>query len=616
VNLFKTTSIFAKLKSARAQLPYIPDTFRLIWDSARGWTVAWGILLLVQGLLPIALVFLTGLLVDSIGGAVSVQNLSGYAQAIQWVVWIVLLMLLMQGLNSIAGWIRTVQAELVQDHIFGLIHAKAIELDLSFYDSPDYYDRLHRARVDAYDRPIALLENIGGVIQNSLTFVSMGIILLRFAWWMPIVLLIGMLPALGVIVQYTVREYNWRHKSATSIRRVNYYDWILTDRDAAAELRLFGLGELFRQTYQDIRKKLREERALLARSQAVGDLFAGLLALATMGGVIVWMIWRLVNGHVTLGDLAIFYQAFNQGQKLFQTLLGSVGQILRNILFIENLFEFLKLQPKQQQIPNSRTLGKTLASGIQFNGVSFKYPDSERFALQNFSLMIPSGQIAAIVGENGAGKSTVTKLLCRFYDPDAGQITIDGADLRGFAPTQLWKSITVLFQDPTHYHETAERNIAFGDLASNPTGELVISAGKAAGAHDLILRLPEGYQTILGKWFGGAELSGGEWQRVALARAFLRNAPIIILDEPTSAMDSWAEADWLSKFRSLANGRTVLLITHRFTTAMQSDMIHVMDTRRIIESGSHAELMAMNGKYAESWSRQMRQAEQLQGGTA
>jgi ATP-binding cassette subfamily B protein len=497
-----------------------------------------------------------------------------------------------------------VQAELVQDHIFALIHAKAMELDISFYDSPDYYDRLYRARVDAYDRPIALLENIGALVQNSLTFLSMAAILLRFSWWVPVVLLAGMLPALTVIVNYTIREFSWRHKNTQAFRKVNYYDWILTEREAAMELRLFSLGELFRKGYQDVRKRLREEHASLARSQAFGDLFAGFLALFTMGAMLVWMMWRLFHGEATLGDIAIFYQAFNQGQKIFTTLLGSVGQILKNILFIENLFEFLKLKPKQTGVGSLLQVEKSSAMDIQFQNVDFRYPGSENFALQNFNVSIPAGQVAAIVGENGAGKSTVIKLLCRFYDPDSGQVTIDGVDLLKYAPTELWKSITVMFQENLHYHDTAANNIAFGDLASQPTEEMIIEAAKAAGADKPISQLPEGYQSILGKWFGGAELSGGEWQRIALARAFLRNAPIMILDEPTSAMDSWAEADWMARFRSLAKGRTVLLITHRFTTAMQADVIHVMSSGKIIESGSHSELMTLNGKYAESWLRQ------------
>jgi ATP-binding cassette subfamily B protein len=229
-------------------------------------------------------------------------------------------------------------------------------------------------------------------------------------------------------------------------------------------------------------------------------------------------------------------------------------------------------------------------------------------ALQDFSLTIPAGQVVAFVGENGAGKSTLLKLLCRFYDPDAGRIFIDGIDLRELDLPELWRSITVLFQEPVRYYETAGRNIAFGDLALGPSEGRIVAVARAAGAHELIMKLPQRYETLLGKWFGGDELSTGEWQRVALARAFLRQSPIMILDEPTSAMDSWAEADWMSRFRELTSGRTAILITHRFTTAMQADIIHVMAGGRIIESGSHSELLAYHGQYALSWRKQMQLA--------
>jgi ATP-binding cassette subfamily B protein len=228
--------------------------------------------------------------------------------------------------------------------------------------------------------------------------------------------------------------------------------------------------------------------------------------------------------------------------------------------------------------------------------------------LQDFSLTIPPGQVVAFVGENGAGKSTPLKLLCRVYDPQAGRILMDGVDLREIDLLELWRSITVLFQEPVHYYETAGRNIAFGELVSEPSEDRIMQAARAAGAHEPIMRLPKKYETPLGKWFGGDELSTGEWQRLALARAFLRQAPVMILDEPTSAMDSWAEADWMSRFRELAGGRTAILVTHRFTTAMQADVIHVMSAGRIIESGNHSELLDYNGKYALSWKRQMRLA--------
>lgn len=551
---------------------------------------------------------MSGALADDLGSLIQSQDWAHYSKLLLWVALIVLLLLGTQSLNSLLSWVRAVQAELVQDHISDLIHAKAIELDLSFYDSPEYYDRLYRARIDAYDRPVALLENLGSLLQNALTFLAMAVILLRFGPWLPIVLLVGMAPVLLVVTRFTLREYNWLNQNTEARRRVGYFDWLLTDRQSAAEVRLFSLGNVFRQAYQDKRKRLRTERAELARSQAVAELMAGAVALLSMGLVMFWMLRRLVMGMASLGEAVILYQAFSQGQRLIQTLLGSAGQVFRNVLFIENLFEFLALKPKQAALPVSRSLGRTLNSGICFEEVSFRYPGSEQTVLQDFNLAIPTGQVIAFVGENGAGKSTLIKLICRFYDPDLGRVLIDGIDLREMNPVELWRSVSVLFQEPVHYHEDAGRNIAFGELASSPSGQRIIAAAKAAGAHDLIMRLPAGYETVLGKWFGGAELSTGEWQRLALARAFLRQSPIMILDEPTSAMDSWAEADWMSRFRELAEARTAILVTHRFTTAMQADIIHVMAGGRIIESGTHLELLEYNGKYALSWRQQMRLA--------
>jgi len=287
--------------------------------------------------------------------------------------------------------------------------------------------------------------------------------------------------------------------------------------------------------------------------------------------------------------------------------LENAGQFYGNSLFLGNLFEFLALQPKIicRGGPPWPSVREVKAS-ISFKGVSFSYPDATSKALNDFSMTIPSGKIVAIVGPNGAGKSTLLKLLCRFYDPDGGKIEIDGRDLRDFAADDLRRLITVLFQQPFHYNTTVRENVLYGDLKLQSSDAQIDAAITAAGAEEIVARLPQQEQTLLGRWFaGGAELSVGEWQRVALARAFLRQAPIIILDEPTSALDPWAEADWLERFRELAVGRTSIIITHRFTTAMHADVIHVMDHGRIIESGSHQRLLEQSGLYAESWSRQM-----------
>jgi ATP-binding cassette subfamily B protein len=313
-----------------------------------------------------------------------------------------------------------------------------------------------------------------------------------------------------------------------------------------------------------------------------------------------------MHGLATFGDLTLFYQAFSRGQGLMSSLLASVGKIYANGLFLGNLFAFLDLQPQLSNPSNPARSPASLKEGIDFCGVTFRYPGSERTALEDFTLSLPAGKVAAIVGPNGAGKTTLVKLLCRFYDPQTGSVKVDGRDLRDLRVEDVWRMNTVLFQFPLPYHATAAENISFGDLQSSPEREEVESAARSAGAHEIISRLPQGYETMLGKWFAdGAELSGGEWQRVAMARAYLRQSPIIILDEPTSFMDSWAEAEWFNRFRTLAQGKTALIITHRFTIAMRADIIHVMEQGRIVESGTHHQLLQQAGLYAQSWASQM-----------
>jgi ATP-binding cassette subfamily B protein len=380
----------------------------------------------------------------------------------------------------------------------------------------------------------------------------------------------------------------------------------MTTAEAAAEIRLFGLGKHFQSIYKGLRQRLRGERLHLTRRQGLAELAASLIALLIVGAALGSMVWKALHGLVTLGELALIYAAFNQGQGLMRTLLENAGQLYGNSLFLGNLFEFLALQPVIVDGPHSK---EHLNVGIDFNGVSFSYPDASGKALDNFTMTIPKGKIVAIVGPNGAGKSTLLKLLCRFYDPDDGTIQIDGQDLKQIAVDDLRRMITVLFQQPFHYNTTVQENILYGDLNRAPSSLELSAAIRAAGAGEIVAHLPQQEQTLLGRWFaGGTELSVGEWQRIALARAFLRRAEIVILDEPTSALDPWAEADWLERFRQLAAGRTSIIITHRFTTAMHADVIHVMDRGRIVESGSHQRLLEQSGLYAESWSRQISSA--------
>ena len=582
------------------QLPAGRRALALVWRAAGWWTVAWGVLLIGQGMIPAGLALLLRALVNHLVASREWASVAPPALGIAGL-WIV-----GQLLSSALSWVRAVQAERVQDEVHRLIHVQALRLDLAFYDHPESYDRLHRARVDAISQPLALLESLGSLVQNGLGFLVLAGILFTYAGWLPLLLVSTAIPGLLLVARHTLKEHQWNMEHTSQERRARYLDWLITERSAAAELRLFDLGTYHRKAFESLRESLREGRLRLVRHGAVTELEAGFLAWCGSLAGLGWMLHRTLAGKVGLGDLLLCFQAFQQCQILLRALLEGAGKIYRSLLFVENLDDYLALEPAI--LPGSaEDPGLPVRQSIRFEGVGFTYPGGFHRALDDFDLEIPKGKVVALVGHNGAGKSTLIKLLCRFYDPDAGRILLDGVDLRSLDQVALRRHIAVLFQEPVHYHASVWENIAFGDLESSPDLARVRQAAQDAGAMEPIERLPAGFDAVLGKWFGGAELSGGEWQRIALARAFLRRASLVILDEPTSSMDSWAEQDWLGRFRTLTAGRTALMITHRFTTAMHADIIHVLDKGRVMESGTHAELVALRGAYASSWAAQMRE---------
>ncbi len=465
---FDVARIRTSLQQLRTQLPYLPQTCRLVWTAAGHWTLIWAGLLLAQGILPVAVVYLTRATVDRLvpgmgdGGA-------PLSPLVVTAVCLALVLIVAEILRSVAGWVHTAQSERVRDYIQELIQDKASTLDLSFYESPAYYDRLHQARIDAMGRPVAMLENAGAFVQHGLTLMGMAGVLLPYGWWLPVVLLLGALPALAVVFRTTLRQYEWQMRTTTDRRRSFYFDWLLTAQEAAAELRLFGLSAYFRTAFQSLRQRLRTERLALLREQSLAELAAGVFNLLIAGGVMLWMLRRAVQGHFTLGEVVLIYQAFQQGQGLVRTTLASVRQIYNNILFIDNLFSFLKLESHLPEPHLPTPMPVELHQGLRLNGVTFRYPGSPYPALEQFSLDIPAGQTVALVGSNGAGKSTVLKLLCRFYDPEAGAVTLDGIDLRDMSSEALRQQITVLFQHPVQYQTTASDNIALGCVSAEPS---------------------------------------------------------------------------------------------------------------------------------------------------
>ena len=579
-----------------------------MWQATRGRAVLWLVLLVLQGLIPAALVLLIRPLVDRVSAIVESGADGGDIQPfIGIAVLIGGLFLLREVLGHVLDGIRTVQADTVEDHVSGLVHDQSVAVDLAFYENPAFYDHLHRAQYEGGQRALGLLDNGGSLVQNGVSLVAVAAVLIPYGWWIPLLLVVGTLPALGVVVRHQWLYHRWWKQTTTERRRADYFGWMLSWSEAAPELRLFGWGTRYREAFQTLRTRLREGKARLITRQTVAKLFAAGVALLTFGAVLAWLLREAMEGRATLGDLALVYGAFSSGQGLMHALLASAGQIFTNVLFLRNLFEFLDLKPEIEDPPDPLPAPSQLTEGIRFRSVDFRYPGSTRSVLEGFDMHIPAGKTVAIVGFNGAGKSTLVKLLCRFYDPDAGHIEWDGQDLRRFRLRDLRTHIAALFQSPLHYYETAGDNIALARPDRQVTSDDIQRAARGAGAADVIEHLPSGYETHLGKWFAdGAELSGGEWQRVALARAFLRDAPLVLLDEPTSAMDSWAESAWLERFRSLVQGRTAVVITHRFTTAMDADIIHLMDGGRIVESGTHDELVRQGGAYAQSWQAQHR----------
>ncbi|MDD3775751.1 MAG: ABC transporter ATP-binding protein [Sulfurovaceae bacterium] len=590
-----------KIKKLRSQLPYLPKTIKLIWQASRWWSAAWAALLLLGGILPVAVIYLVKPIIDNVS-MLEGKGMDGIDALIIPIAILGIVVFLLPISVSLLNLVRSIQAEKIQDSVKAQIHSKAISLPLSFFETPRYHDMLYRANVDALSRPAALLENVGLFVQNLITLAGLLMIMSPLAWWLPLVLIAAAIPALVIALRFTLKFHTWRTKNTAGERRLRYFDYVMTDSEHASEMRLFDLGKFFTKLYWSQRVQIRSGYFSLLRSEFLVESLSLLIGFLVLAFVMGWALYETLMGNVSIGFLSMFYIAFTQAQRIMRSILGNASELYKNILFLENLFEFLAI--KVPDIGYKDRLPSGMSYDIVFDEVSFRYPHSDKIALDNLSLTLEAGKITAIVGTNGAGKSTLVKLLCRFYDPDSGEIRINGTPLSHVDPKELHDNMTVLFQNYVHYHMSVKENIA---LKKTKDDNKIIIASKAAGSHDFIKKLDHGYDNMLGRWFGGAELSGGEWQRIALSRAFMRDAGLIILDEPTSALDSWAEIDWLGRFRTLCLKKTALIITHRFTTARHADMIYVMDNGRVIESGNHDELLRLNGSYASSWREQTKE---------
>jgi ATP-binding cassette subfamily B protein len=586
----------------------IGRALRFVWQSAKVWTIVNGVIIVVQGVLPLLQLYLMKLMVDAVT--------AGPAAPDKWVALrhVLLLVALMGAatlfaslIRSIAGLVREWQAYIVTDHMNDVLLAKSIEVDLEYYESARYYDTLHRAQREAPSRPISIVNGLAQIGQDGISLLAIAGLLFSFHWIIAVILFIAVIAGTAVRIRYTGKMYRWQREQTATERQAGYLNWMLTDSSHAKEIRLFDLGSLFMRRFRDIRRKLRNGRLAITRRRSVVDFAAQAFATAAIYGSCAYVAYQAMRGTITLGDLVMYYQAFQRVQGLLQGILGSLAGLYEDNLFLSNLYEFLDLKRTVIEPVHARPVPQPMQRGIVLNHVSFQYPAGTRKVFEDISLTIRPGEVVAFVGENGSGKTTLIKLLCRLYDPTGGTITIDGVDIRQFETKTLRREIAIIFQDYAHYHLTAQENIWFGNTALPPDRERVIAAARRSGADDVIGALPHGYDTILGKWFeDGEELSIGEWQKVALARAFMRDAQIIVLDEPTSSMDAKAEYEVFQSFRQLVSGRTAILISHRFSTVRMADRIYVLKHGTVIEGGTHEELINRQGVYADLFEKQAR----------
>ncbi|MEO0770939.1 MAG: ABC transporter ATP-binding protein [Cyanobacteria bacterium J06649_4] len=584
----------------------ISKAFLLIWEAAPGWAIARLTTLILQATLPLASLYLAKLIIDSLADSAA---LTDKAAAFEEIVFFLGLLAIVTIITSICvsfdEMINAAQTQRVVNYVETILYRKAIEIDFEYYENSHYQDILSRAQREASYRPNEILRHSAATIRNVVSLLTMVGLLLSLNWGLAGVLLAASIPAMLVRFKYTGIMYRWQRKKTQIQRQTDYFGRVLTSDRFAKEIRLFNIGSIFIDRFVTLRNDLYQEEQTLIRQKAWAT-----LAVQTLSGVMVlsaygFIIYQTVQGVLKIGDLVLYHQALKRGQQALGQSVLNLSGLHEDNLYLANLYEFLATQSKLVEAKQPVALPQRIQQGIAFNKVSFQYPGSSRVALKQVSLTIQPGETIALVGENGSGKTTLVKLLCRLYDVTSGSITIDNVDIRDTAIVDLHRHISVIFQDYARYNVSALDNIWLGNAEISPEGPEIIAAAQRSGAHDVVQGLEHRYQTILGKQLGkGEELSGGQWQKIALARVFLRDSQIIVLDEPTSAMDPKAEEQVFNQFRELTQSQTAILVTHRLSTVTMADRIYVMSHGEIVEQGTHQELMAIKGTYANLFETQ------------
>ncbi len=595
------TRITNRLHEFWVALRNTPEAFQLVWTSSRSAAMVGVGLTLISALLPASQAWVGKLIIDSILNA-SRLGLDP-AAGIRFVGPYLLLEFALVLIGSLTSQLRSLSDGILQsqltNHINSLVIRKAISLDLQFFEDPIFYDTLQNARRRADTSALNIVNSTLQMVQQIITLISVVVLLVRFSPWLAIIVFLSAIPSFLSQSQYAERAFRAVSRRAPESRLLNYLETILTSNETVKEIKLFGLGEYLLKRYQVLFMKFYLEDRAIAQRRTIAGLGWGILSTLVFYGSYAWIVLRTISGLITLGDMTMFLSIFRQSQNSIRSLLDSLNRLYESNLFLDNLITYLELQPLLATPANGLRAPVPIQSGIEFRHVSFCYPGSDVYVLRDINLFIKPGERIALVGLNGAGKTTLIKLLTRLYDPTDGQVLLDGVDLREYDLASLHQLFGVVFQDFVRYQFSVRENIGFGQVDSLDDQARIQDAAERGGASSIIENMPQGIDTILGRrWEKGLELSGGQWQKIALARAFMRKTEILVLDEPTSALDAEAEYEVFQRFGELVKGRIAVLISHRFSTVRMADRIIVISAGKIIEQGSHAELIQLNGNYS------------------
>jgi ATP-binding cassette subfamily B protein len=581
----------------------------LVWQASPRLTTASFGLRLVRSVLPILVLYIGKLIIDEVvaqtrlpspGGSLGDWIGGGRLNALA----VLLLMELALAISAdLLGRASSLVDSLLSERYSNFASVRLMEhattLDLEQFESSDQQDRLDRARRQVTGRT-TLLTQIFGQAQDVLTVLSLAAGLLAYAPWLIVLILLALLPAFVGEFHFNAQGYRLNYFRTPERRQLDYIRYLGSSVETAKEVKLFGLNGFLVDRFRIFADRMyADNRGLAIRRAAWGTLLAALASCAYYLAYAL-IVWRTVRGEFSIGDLTFLSGSFLRLRTLLEGLLLGFSQIAGQALYLEDLFSFFDVRPDIASPPNPRPFPQPLRSGVVFENVGFRYPESDRWAVRSLNLTLRAGEVVALVGENGAGKTTIVKLLARLYDPTEGRILLDGHDLREYDLIDLRRHIGVIFQDFVRFHFTAGENIGAGLIEANDDRIRIQQAAERSLADRIIERLPHGYDQPLGKRFHeGADLSGGEWQKIAIARAYMRDAEVLILDEPTASLDARSEYEVFQRFRDLSLGKTAVLISHRFSTVRMADRILVLENGQVVEAGPHEELVASGGRYAE-----------------